>query len=198
MSEDRSHAAEQRRGAEAWILGVIALLIVFVLLVVAYLIGYGQGEESASVAGPGATAAEAAQGAADAGAVAGEQGTTAPERGEGEDAATGDSDAGRGAAAGDKGEGGGAAAGEQGEGGAGGEARGRELFAGTCGGCHSLADSGSRADVGPDLDFLRPTREQVLAAIERGGSATGQMPAGLLKGADAEAVAAYVAGAAGR
>lgn len=72
------------------------------------------------------------------------------------------------------------------------------LFSTTCGGCHTLAAAGTTATVGPNLDELQPTVEQVLAAIENGGAGTGQMPAGLLSGAEAESVAAFVAGAAGR
>jgi mono/diheme cytochrome c family protein len=66
------------------------------------------------------------------------------------------------------------------------------------GGCHALAAAGTTATVGPDLDELQPTAEQVLAAIENGGAGSGQMPAGLLSGADAERVAEFVSGAAGQ
>jgi mono/diheme cytochrome c family protein len=37
-----------------------------------------------------------------------------------------------------------------------------------------------------------------MQAIKRGGTGTGRMPPGLLSGADAEAVATYVAAVAGR
>lgn len=66
-------------------------------------------------------------------------------------------------------------------------------FTSACGGCHALAAAGTTASIGPDLDALAPTVEQVLAAIANGGAGTGQMPAGLLTGAEAEAVAELVA-----
>lgn len=71
------------------------------------------------------------------------------------------------------------------------------LFTASCGSCHALAAAGTTATIGPDLDELRPTEEQVLAAIANGGAGSGQMPAGLLTGADAESVAKLVSGAAG-
>jgi mono/diheme cytochrome c family protein len=70
-------------------------------------------------------------------------------------------------------------------------------FASTCGGCHTLSVAGTTGTVGPNLDDLKPTAEQVLAAIENGGAGSGQMPAGLLTGADAQRVAELVSGAAG-
>jgi mono/diheme cytochrome c family protein len=70
-------------------------------------------------------------------------------------------------------------------------------FAATCGGCHALAAAGTTGTAGPDLDSLRPAKEQVLAAIENGGLGTGQMPGGLLAGTEAEQVADYVAAFAG-
>ena len=70
-------------------------------------------------------------------------------------------------------------------------------FAATCGGCHALAASGTAGTVGPSLDSLAPSVEQVLAAIEGGGAGSGQMPAGLLSGDEARQVAEYVAASAG-
>lgn len=70
---------------------------------------------------------------------------------------------------------------------------GLPLFQGACGACHTLAAAGTTATIGPDLDLLAPSREQMLAAIENGGSGTGQMPAGLLAGSQAELVAEFVA-----
>jgi mono/diheme cytochrome c family protein len=46
--------------------------------------------------------------------------------------------------------------------------RGRELFAKYCALCHSLSASNAVAQVGPNLDQLRPTRELVLDAINNG------------------------------
>ena len=73
-------------------------------------------------------------------------------------------------------------------------ANGKELFTDTCGGCHTLADAGTNGQVGPNLDELAPSQDQVLAAIRSG---PGQMPENLYQGEDARAVAEYVSGAAG-
>jgi mono/diheme cytochrome c family protein len=88
--------------------------------------------------------------------------------------------------------------------------RGKQLFSsaeGRCSACHALADAGSTATVGPNLDhaFARPRQEgfeestiralvfdQILYPTEGSG-----MPAKLVTGDDAEAVAAYVASVAG-
>jgi mono/diheme cytochrome c family protein len=89
-------------------------------------------------------------------------------------------------------------------------ARGKEVFTsaeGRCSACHALADAGSSATIGPNLDeaFARPREEgfeestiralvfdQIYYPTEGSG-----MPAKLVTGADAEAVAAYVADVAG-
>jgi mono/diheme cytochrome c family protein len=92
--------------------------------------------------------------------------------------------------------------------------QGRELFVGEgqCAGCHTLADAGSRSDIGPNLDeaFEHVRREgfdessirslvrnQIAFPVE--DPVTGQtgMPANLVEGEDADAVAAYVASVAG-
>jgi mono/diheme cytochrome c family protein len=79
------------------------------------------------------------------------------------------------------------------------EQHGRELFGQRCTQCHTLAASKSVAQVGPDLDTLRPPEELVLDAIKNGRSrGQGQMAAGLYEGEDAEDVAAYVAKAVGQ
>jgi mono/diheme cytochrome c family protein len=79
------------------------------------------------------------------------------------------------------------------------EKRGRELFGRRCSQCHTLAASKAVAQVGPNLDQLRPPKELVLDAIENGRSrGSGQMAAGLYSGEDAEDVAAYVAKAVGQ
>ena len=72
-----------------------------------------------------------------------------------------------------------------------------ELFASSCGGCHTLKAAGTTGAVGPDLDELELDAAKIAAAIERGGRGTGQMPAGILTGEDAQTVAAYVAESAG-
>ena len=79
------------------------------------------------------------------------------------------------------------------------EQHGRELFGLRCAQCHTLAASKAVAQVGPNLDQLRPPKELVLDAIEKGRSrGSGQMAAGLYSGEDAEDVAAYVAKAVGQ
>jgi mono/diheme cytochrome c family protein len=80
---------------------------------------------------------------------------------------------------------------------AGGDQAAAVLFRDTCGSCHTLQAAGTEGAIGPDLDTLQPSREQVLAAIANGGTGTGTMPPGLLTGADADAVADYVAASAG-
>lgn len=74
---------------------------------------------------------------------------------------------------------------------------GRQLFAQTCGSCHTLADAGTSGTVGPSLDVLEPDAATVETAIRAGGAGTGAMPAGLYSGKQAEQVAAYVAAVAG-
>jgi mono/diheme cytochrome c family protein len=71
----------------------------------------------------------------------------------------------------------------------------KALFATTCGGCHTLADAGTKGTVGPNLDQLKPDDATVAHQIQNGG---GGMPPGLLKGQDLKDVAAYVAAVAGK
>ena len=90
--------------------------------------------------------------------------------------------------------------------------QGRELFAHTCGVCHTLAAVSTVGRIGPNLDKLIPTvgaglppaeaqhdREAfVQSAIESGfARGNGQMPALLYQGAEAKAIAAFVAAVAG-
>jgi mono/diheme cytochrome c family protein len=75
---------------------------------------------------------------------------------------------------------------------------GQDLFVDNCGSCHVLSAAGTSGTTGPDLDGLAPDEQQVEAAIENGGTGSGAMPAGLLEGADAKAVAEYVSGNAGQ
>jgi mono/diheme cytochrome c family protein len=80
-----------------------------------------------------------------------------------------------------------------------GEKEGRELFGLRCANCHTLKAANAIAEVGPNLDELRPNKALVLDAIENGRSAgNGQMAAGLYTGEDAENVAAFVAKAVGQ
>lgn len=79
------------------------------------------------------------------------------------------------------------------------QTNGRQLFNERCSTCHTLAASNAVGMVGPDLDKLRPPAELTVNAIEDGRArGQGQMPAGLLSGQDAEAVASYVAAVAGQ
>jgi mono/diheme cytochrome c family protein len=91
--------------------------------------------------------------------------------------------------------------------------RGRDLFGARCGTCHALAEAGTTADIGPDLDaaFAAARAEGndadtiegvVQSQIENPRPANPEqtniyMPAELVTGQDAEDVAAYVASVAG-
>jgi mono/diheme cytochrome c family protein len=78
------------------------------------------------------------------------------------------------------------------------EKRGRELFGARCANCHTLEAANAVAEVGPNLDTLRPNKALVLDAIENGRArGNGQMAADLYTGADAEDVANFVAKAVG-
>src|ERR671918_345744 len=67
---------------------------------------------------------------------------------------------------------------------------GKELFRQTCTSCHTLAAANARGVTGPDLDGIgEMTEDRVLQAIKIGGTGQKRMPAGLLEGGDAEAVA---------
>lgn len=69
----------------------------------------------------------------------------------------------------------------------------KSLFVGACGGCHTLSDAGTNGAVGPNLDQTKFTKDMIAHQIANG---KGMMPAGQLKGADADLVATYVAQAA--
>ena len=91
---------------------------------------------------------------------------------------------------GGSGGGGGASTGSGGE-----QASGaQQAFSASCGGCHTLSAAGTQGQVGPNLDDLGPSEDQVRAAIQQG---PGVMPENLLEGAQADAVAKYVADSAG-
>src|ERR1700682_651527 len=85
--------------------------------------------------------------------------------------------------------------------------RGRELFARTCAVCHSLVGAQAGGRTGPNLDVrvgndiatAAGRRSLVLNAIAEGRArGLGQMPAQLYQGKEAEEVADFVAGGAGR
>jgi cbb3-type cytochrome c oxidase subunit III len=86
------------------------------------------------------------------------------------------------------------------------QAQGKQLFQAKCAGCHTLAAANSHGTIGPNLDdafgygrrqgFKQVTIEQVVRdQIEL---ATGKMPPNLVRGKDADAVAAFVAAVAGK
>jgi mono/diheme cytochrome c family protein len=90
--------------------------------------------------------------------------------------------------------------------------RGKELFVKGCGSCHALADAGTTATVGPDLDFafvqsrIDGLGEETIQQVVRGQIAypvtdppteAPGMPADIYEGDDAEDVASYVASVAG-
>ena len=96
--------------------------------------------------------------------------------------------------------------------GTGDKAKGKELFTQKCGSCHTLANAGTKSQIGPNLDyaFLASRRdglgESTIVQVVRGqiaypitNTSTGApgMPADLVEGQDAEDVASYVASVAG-
>lgn len=81
---------------------------------------------------------------------------------------------------------------------------GREIFAQRCATCHTLAAANAVGKVGPNLDQLiggldpKGQKAFILNAIQQGRArGSGQMPAGLVDGQDAQNVAAFVAAVAG-
>lgn len=76
---------------------------------------------------------------------------------------------------------------------------GRQLFIESCSSCHNLNAVNARGVTGPDLDTIGTvTPARVLSAIRIGGTGQGRMPAGLLQGKNAAAVAAFVSAVAGK
>jgi mono/diheme cytochrome c family protein len=89
---------------------------------------------------------------------------------------------------------------------------GQSLFQTNCGTCHTLYAAGTDGNYGPDLDELlapngpasgsevKSIEERVLNALNKGVDSTttpGRMPPEILSGAQAEAVAEFVAHTAG-
>ena len=70
--------------------------------------------------------------------------------------------------------------------------KGKDVFleAGNCAACHSLSDAGSIAEIGPNLNQIRPQVQTILMAVRNG---IGVMPAmeGILTDEEIEAVAHY-------
>lgn len=76
---------------------------------------------------------------------------------------------------------------------------GKELFRENCASCHSLGAIQAKGVTGPNLDRLGEVDQQrVLNAIKNGGTGKLAMPAGILDGQNATAVAEYVARTAGQ
>jgi len=75
------------------------------------------------------------------------------------------------------------------------QAHGKTLFVAACASCHTLADAGAKGIVGKSLDSTRPS---VAVVLETLAVPPKNMPANLVGGADARAVASYVAAVAGR
>lgn len=132
-----------------------------------------QEEQHEAVEGEGGSEEEADENAAD--------------EGQAEESEPGGSDEGEGAATDQETEAGGGEAGGRAL-----NADNRKLFVDTCGICHTLSDAKTDAAVGPNLDESDFDEQEVREQIEKGGSG---MPADLLEGEDADAVAAYVAAA---
>ena len=83
---------------------------------------------------------------------------------------------------------------------------GKELFVQNCASCHTLADAGTMANVGPNLDTAlgwsckQGFAEDTLYSVVLGqiDLAAPPMPADIVTGQDAVDVAAYVASVAGK
>jgi mono/diheme cytochrome c family protein len=81
--------------------------------------------------------------------------------------------------------------------GGGGAESGKAIFTSAgCVTCHTLADAGATGTIGPNLDEAKPSKDLV---VERVTNGMGAMPSfkGRLTDAEIQAVAEYVAGAAG-
>lgn len=77
--------------------------------------------------------------------------------------------------------------------------KGRQLFIESCAACHTLAAVNARGVTGPDLDNIGTiTPARVLSAIKIGGTGQMRMPARLLQGDNATAVAQFVSTVAGK
>jgi len=82
---------------------------------------------------------------------------------------------------------------------------GQKLFTQSCGGCHTLAAAGTSGTIGPNLDnAFGPSRQQGFkqstiqnVVLDQIRVAAAPMPRNIVKGQDAQDVAAYVASVAG-
>ena len=91
--------------------------------------------------------------------------------------------------------------------GTGDRAKGKELFIQKCGSCHTLADAGTKGQIGPNLDyaflesrrsglgestFVQVVRGQIAYPIAKPSTGAPGMPANLVEGQDADDIASYV------
>ena len=71
--------------------------------------------------------------------------------------------------------------------------KGKEIFLeqGTCASCHALSDADSQANIGPNLNEIRPDLNRIIMAVKNG---IGVMPAfdGMLSEEEINAVSHYV------
>ena len=80
--------------------------------------------------------------------------------------------------------------------------QGAAIFQQHCSGCHTLAAAGTQGSTtspndreyvdGPNFNFRREKRDQVLYAIRNGGFSSGPMPQDIVVGDEAEKVADFV------
>ena len=90
--------------------------------------------------------------------------------------------------------------------------KGKELFTQRCGSCHTLADAGTKGQIGPNLDYaflasrrdglgqstiVQVVRGQIAYPIMNTSTGAPGMPPNLVVGQDADDVASYVASVAG-
>jgi mono/diheme cytochrome c family protein len=85
---------------------------------------------------------------------------------------------------------------------------GKHLFQSTCSTCHTLKAVNAQGVTGPNLDQLgldtgtpdarKKSEARIAGAIKLGGTGQRRMPANLLQGEQAQAVAAYVTDVSGR
>ena len=73
---------------------------------------------------------------------------------------------------------------------------GREVFVSNCGSCHTLSDAGTTGGIGPNLDEISLSTDEVEAQVRAGG---GGMPSfeDTLSDEEIQEVAAYVVAARG-
>lgn len=91
--------------------------------------------------------------------------------------------------------------------------KGKDLFIQKCGSCHTLADAGTKGQIGPNLDnafaesrrnglgqstIVQVVRGQIAYPIMQTSTGAPGMPKNLVEGQDAEDVASYVGEVAGK